>query len=375
LQVRPGSAPVHLLAAQAARRRDDYEGARRHLAAGVQLGGVTPATSLEHLLLAAQQGDLGGVEGQLQTRAADDGPEAVLAHEALAKGYVNCFWWSHALVCLNVLLERQPEHPQARLLRARLWEDRALRGEKERDRDALRDYQKALELNPTPAARLGLAGTLYRLGRPWDALLEYERLGHPQPAADELLLGLARCRYSLHEVDEARRLLDELLQQSPDHPAALLERGRLALHAGQLAEAERWLRRAADAAPRYDGAALRVLGRCLEAAHKTEEARRCRDELGRREGDVLRLERLTLRANREPHDVALRYEVALGLMGLGREQDGVGALLFVVEQEPHFGPAQAALAEYFERTGQPGRAARHRRASLPGAGTTASVRP
>jgi hypothetical protein len=106
-----------------------------------------------------------------------------------------------------------------------------------------------------------------------------------------------------------------------------------------------------------------------------EEARRCRDELGRREGDVLRLERLTLRANREPHDVALRYQVALGLLGLGRERDGVGALLFVVEQEPHFGPAQAALAEYFERTGQPGRAARHRRASLPGAGagTTAPV--
>jgi predicted Zn-dependent protease len=372
LKVRPGSPAVHLLAARAARRRDACDLAAEHLAASVRLGGETEATTLERWLLAAQQGDLANVERKLQARADDpEDPEAVPILEALAKGYVSRYWRTHALVCLNILLQRQPRHPPALLMRARLWEDRARKGEVERDRDALADYEKAVELAPTLEGRLGRAGALYRVGRPWDALLEYEQLRPGRPADPDVLLGLARCRFSLRAVGEARRLLDELLERQPDHRAALLERGRLALHAGQFADAEGWLRRAADAAPGYDSQPHRVLARCLEAAHKTGEARRCVGEAGRREANVLRVERLTARSNRGPANPVQRFEIATELMRLGREEDGVAVLLFVLEQEPRFGPAHAALADYFERTGQPARAARHRRATLAGAGTPA----
>lgn len=115
--------------------------------------------------------------------------------------------------------------------------------------------------------------------------------------------------------------------------------------------------------PPYDCEPHRFLYQCLQAAHKDEEARRCFDRLREREADVLRVDRQTLQANRDPHDVALRYEIARDLMRLGREQDGVAALFLVLEQEPRHGPAHAALAEHFERAGQPARAARHRRAA------------
>jgi tetratricopeptide (TPR) repeat protein len=361
LKVHPRSAAAHLLAARAARRRDAYDEAERHLAACLRLDGMTEATARERLLLTAQQGDLGDMEGLLTAHAGADDPEAALVLEALAKGYLNRFWQADALTCLNRLLERQPRHPPALLMRARVWERLALRGEAERDPDARRDYEALLELGPSFEARLGLAGTLYRLGRPWEALGEYEPLRRERAADPDVLLGLARCRYSLHEVDEARRLLDELLERHPKHAAALLERGRLALHAGQLAEAEEWLRRAADAAPLYDCEAQRVLCLCLEAAQKTEEARRCRERLREREVKALDVERLILRATREPRDVALRYEAATELMRLGREQDGVAAFYFVLEQEPRHAAAHEALADYFERTGQPARAAHHRR--------------
>jgi tetratricopeptide (TPR) repeat protein len=357
------SAEAHLLAAQAARRRDAYDDAERHLAACLQMEEMTDAAALERLLLTAQRGDLDGVEERLRARTGADDPEAVLVFEALAKGFMNCFLWSHALVCLNILLERQPEHPQALFMRARVWEQRVLRGETEREQDALRDYEKAVELDPTPEARLGLAGALYRVGRPAEAAALYEQLRSERPDDAELLLGLARCRFGLHEADEARRLLDGLLERHPGHAAALLERGRLALHAGELAEAEKWLRQAASAAPHYDGEARRVLCRCLEAAQKTEDARRCLDDLRQQEADVVAMERLILQANRDPNDVALRYEIAVGLRRIGREQDAMGALLLVVEQDPRHGPAHQALADYFERAGQPGRAARHRGAA------------
>ena len=374
LKVRSGSAAVHLLAAQTARRRDAYEEAERHLADGIRLGGMTPATALERMLLTAQQGDLEGVEAPLRARTGAGHPEAVLVLEALAKGYANRFWESNALVGLNILLERQPQHHKALLLRARAWEYRARKGEKEHEQDALHDYEKAIELLPSFEAQLGLAGTLYRVGRPWEAMRTYERLRPLQPANPALLLGLARCRYSLHEVDEAQRLLDELLEQNPNHAAALLERGRLALHAEQLAEAEQWLRRAASASPRYDVEAHRVLCRCLESAHKSAEARQCHDELQATEAEVIDVERRMMRANREPRDVALRYEIAIQLMRLGREQDGVAALYFVLEQQPRHGPAREALADYFERMGQPGRAARHRRVIFPNDRISASSR-
>lgn len=226
LKVHPRSAAGHLLAAQTARRRDAYDEAETHLAAYLQLEGMTEAAARERLLVTAQQGDLTEMEGLLTARTGPGDPEAVLVLEALAKGYLNRFWEVEALECLNPLLDRQPGHYRALLMRARVFENQALKGETEREQDALRDYEKAVELKPMFEARLGLAGTLYRLGRPRDALIEYERLRQEQPPNVEALLGAARCRYSLNEVDEARRLLDLALEQCPADAAAALERGR-----------------------------------------------------------------------------------------------------------------------------------------------------
>jgi len=363
---------ARLLAAQAARRRDAYDEAEQHLEACERQGGVTAATRRERLLLAAQQGDLDDMRGLLEVPPGADNADAVPVLEVLAKGYANRFWYRDALPWLNALLEREPRHPQALLLRARAWEVLARDGSAGHEQDALRDYERAVEVNPSLEARLGLAGSLYRVGRPRDALLEYQRAGSAAPADPRVLLGLARCRYSLRQVDEARRLLDDLLGQHPDDAAALLERGQLALHAGHAAEAEPWLRRAAAGSPPYEGEPQLLLGRCLEAEDK-EEAGACQARLREREANVHRVERLVGQANREPHNVALRYEIATDLMGLGREEEGVAALFLVLEQEPGHGPARAALAEYFERTGQPRRAARYSRAGSrpPGAGPAA----
>jgi tetratricopeptide (TPR) repeat protein len=365
LKVRWRNPAVQLLAAQTARRRDAYEEAEKHLAESIRLGGMTPEIALERMMLSAQQGEFEREETSLRARTDTDDPDAVLVLEALAKGYANRFWEQNALVCLNILLGREPKHPYAMLMRAQAWENRARKGEMEREQDALRDYEKAVELDPSFEAQLGLAGSLYRVGRPWEAALRFERLRSLQPTNPSVLLGLARCRYNLHEVDEARQLLDSLLQDHPHLATGLLERGRLALHAGQLEEAEKWLSQAASAAPFHDGEAKRLLCRCLEAAEKTAEARLCLEELRQREAKVLDLERLILRANREPQDVELRYRIALELMHQGREDDAVAALFFVLEQQPRHGPAREVLIDYFERTGQLTRAARHRRAIVP----------
>jgi hypothetical protein len=362
LKVHFRSATGHLLAAQTARRREAYDEAEKHLATCLQLAEMTEAVALERVLLTAQQGDLTDMESLLKARTAPGDPDAALVLEALARGYLNRAWDADALACLNTLLGRQPRHPQALLMRAHVWERRAMRGGTEHELDALQDFEKVVEESPTFEARLGLAGTLYRIGRPWEAASVFEQLRQIQAGNPEVLVGLARCLYRLDEADEARRLLDAVLEHYPDHPAGLLERGRLAWHAGELADAEKWLTRAAEVAPFYDCEPRRLLCECLKLAHKDEDARRCSDILQETEMRLLRVDQRMLQANRDPHDVRLRYEIAEDLMRLGRESDAVATLFLVVEQQPGNGPAHAALADYFERTGQRARAVRHRRA-------------
>jgi thioredoxin-like negative regulator of GroEL len=368
LTVRPRSPRLHLQAAQTARRRDAYEEAERHLDQATRLGGTTEATLLERSLLSAQQGELEGQEITLRARASEDDAESLLVLEALAKGYASRFWYAQTLVSLNMLLERQPAHPQALLMRAQMWERRARNGEKDRELDALEDYKKAVALRPTFESRVGLAGTLYRVGESWDALCQFKALYQENPTDPEVLLGLARCFFVAADPNVAKRFVDELLALQPNHAAGLLERARLELYAGQMAEAEESLRRSAAAAPRYDFEAQRLLCECLEAEKKTEEARHCRQELAEREAAVLEIGRLSQQAAREPGNVSLRYEIATKLMGVGREDDSIGTLLSILELDPRHRLARQTVIDYFERTGQSRRASRLRLASFPSTG-------
>jgi thioredoxin-like negative regulator of GroEL len=179
------------------------------------------------------------------------------------------------------------------------------------------------------------------------------------------MLGMARCHYNLHEVEEAGRLLAILITTNPDDAGALLERGQLAVHAGQAGEAEPLLRRAAALAPPYQREAQRLLCRCLESEGK-EEAGDGEARLRETEAAINRVELEVQQANRNPNDVALRFEIAAELMRLGREEEGAAALFLVLEQAPEHGPARAALADFFDRTGQPRRAAHLRRTAAAG---------
>jgi tetratricopeptide (TPR) repeat protein len=360
LRVWPWSASVQLLAARTARRRDALLEARRHLTACQKLGGVTPTSSLEWKLLRIQEGELDRFENDLQSLVHQHHPDQVLILEALARGYQTALRLSDFLHTVDLLLDLQPDHFQAHFWRGQAAESLG------RADDALVSFQKAVDLNPQAEdARLRLAITLERLGHPREAQAHYEYLRQRQPDNPEILLGLAHCRRDAHELDEARQLLDQLLKVYPDYVPALVERGRVAFHLESTHAAEVWLQRAVTAGP-HDPEAHRLLLVYLEALGKTDAANQCRAALRQIEGDIARSASLMLQVMDAPHDAALRSEVGILLLRLGQEEEGLHWLATALAEDPGHTPAHKALADYYERAGQPERAALHRRqGSLP----------
>jgi tetratricopeptide (TPR) repeat protein len=351
----PGNTRILFLEAQTARRLGACAEAEKRLLEYQRRQGTTEESRLEWLLLGVQQGDLGGHVRELQSVVDAEHPAAPLILEALAKGFLNVSRGSEMLTCLNRLLEHEPRNTLALALRGKGWE------ELHNPERALQDHERAVELDPVSyQARLGLADTLQRLGRIREAIAHYEILRQQQPRNPDVLLGLERCRFDSYELEQAKELLDILLAAHPDHIAALVERGRLALSRQHAAGAEEALSRATALAP-WHREAHRLLLNCLQLRGKSAEAANCQARIRELAASDSQLGQLSLRYRNSPRDPAVRFELARWSLQNGREQDSLRWLFRTLLVDPRHGPAHAVLADYYQRSGQPRRSAEHRR--------------
>src|SRR5262249_10335165 len=150
---------------------------------------------------------------------------------------------------------------------------RAELAERRQSSEAVQFYRRAVEADPeNEEARRRLAGGLMSLHRHDEAAKHYEFLRQRHPDQADVLVGLARCHRRTGRPEEAKQLLDHVLAANPKQGAALHERGRLALEADQLAEAEDWLHKAVTASPNHQEV-LFTLYQCLQARGKTTEAK------------------------------------------------------------------------------------------------------
>ncbi|HLJ93551.1 MAG TPA: tetratricopeptide repeat protein [Gemmataceae bacterium] len=355
LQIWPSSPRAHFLATQTARRLDSCAEAEHYLVDYERRYGETEESRLEWLLLGVQQGDLAGELSYLQSLVDAKHSSTPLILEAMAKGYLRVARWASMLVCLNGLLQSEPTNPRALLLRGKRSE-----GIHDLER-AARDFEHVLELVPDCSeARLRLAETLHQQGRVREAVAHFEMLHQQDPTNRAVLLGLARCRFEAHELDQAGEFLDTLLAARPDDVDALVERGRLAMSRRRRNEAEPHLTRAVALAP-WHREAFRLLQNCLEASGKNTLAETCQARRDALQASDRQAGQLWLRYHGSPRDAAVRFEVAMWALHNGHEPEGLGWLFRTLLIDPRHPAAHAALADYFERSGQPKRCALHRR--------------
>jgi Tfp pilus assembly protein PilF len=355
LTVRRNSPDVHLLAARTARRAGAYSEAERYLSDYRRLGGVPEALDLERALLLVQRGEVARFENYLWDCVQKDHPDSVLLLEALTWGYMKTFRLPEAAQSLQVWLERDPDDVQALLWHAEVAERR------QQHPQALDDYRRVLELQPErDATRLRLAELLVTMHQSSDALPYFEELHARQPDNSAVLRGMARCRWDLGQVEEARQLLDTLLASRPHDVEGLYEQGRLALQLGRSAEAEDRLRQAVAQAPHHYEANF-ALYQCLQMRGKQEESAKQLAEVERLQAQLAKLTELTKKIGERPSDAALRCEVGLIFLDTGQDQEGLRWLASALQEDPTHRPTHAALAAYYQRTGDNRLATHHRR--------------
>jgi tetratricopeptide (TPR) repeat protein len=285
------------------------------------------------------------VEGYLLSRLRGEPPEADLIFEALAQGYLKTHRLPEALHCLDRWLEHQPDNVQALLWRGQVlerWNDLE---------EAVASYRQAVAVDPGhEKARRLLALALVRSDRATEAVERLELL-RQQCADTEVLLGLARGRRSLGQVDEARGLLDEVLATQPQNAEALSERGKLALQTGRAAEAEDWLRQALALAP-YDRETNYTYYLCLRQQGREEEAARALEAVERIRADLQRVSELRQRIAASPRDAALRCEIGVIFLRNGQAREGLRWLQSALQLDPGHAEARQALARYLQQTGK-----------------------
>jgi tetratricopeptide (TPR) repeat protein len=359
LKVWRWSASSHFHAARTARRGNLYLEAEQHLVESGRLQDSRSSTplplALERLLLQAQSGGIMEVEDVLWQFLKKDTPETPYILEAMARGYLRMLRQGNALRCVQLLLDREPDNVEALVIRGRIREDG---GEPE---EAIKDYGRALELNPErDEARLGLARVLIR-DNPDKACSLYEQVLARQPGNREALEGLAEAYLDLGEPAKARPIFEVLLSKDPSHSRALAGLGALALAEGDAAKGEALLRKAIAADPGNAKAHYQLFLCLSQDPGREEEAAAEKEAYTRIEADRARLAEISAKLmSRTPNDPGLHYELGVIYLRNGKPEVGLRWLYSALKLDPTHQPSYKFLSEYFERTGQLQMAELHR---------------
>jgi len=205
-------------------------------------------------------------------RALAADPSAILAQTALAEAYAYRYQDTGDAAALTaaegVLQKAHADQPDLPELYAAFGDLRRLQG---RYDDAIRELLKAVQSDPTNHVFQKALGDVYAtVKQDSDAAAAYERVIALQPRYWAGYLNYAYLHYNRGRYDEAARLIEQLIQWTPDHAQALAALGGVYVAMGRDVDAENVSRRSCSLKPIR--ACYVNLGIALQRQRRTEEA-------------------------------------------------------------------------------------------------------
>jgi Flp pilus assembly protein TadD len=217
---------------------------------------------------------------------------------------------SDALPHLRKIEELVPEDPRPHRLEGLILKDFELYSE------AIEPYRETLRLAPqqpqATAVRTELAECLIKALQPKEALTVLE----PAPDVADVLALRAEALRALGNAEEARKLVEAAVQESPDHSKALTLLGTMELEAAQPGKAIAALEKAARAEP-GDVAVQHQLAQAYRLAGRNGDAERQTQRLVEVQNLRSRFTELHEQAMASPGDAGVRYELGTIATKLG----------------------------------------------------------
>lgn len=351
---RPNDPEVQLLFCRASRRAGDLVSAEEHYSRYRSLvREASPDALLERSLLDAQSGRVQEVRDDLIYQIDAKHPRTEEILEALAIGCIAIYDFERAMICLDELLKVAPNNPIGRLHKANSL---ATLGRVDEAmtilRDLIRDFPQSVE------ARLALAPLLLTTNDAPDAVQVFAEARAIAPDEPRAIAGLARSLLRVNKLDDFRQLIPDL-ERLRENSEALLYLGRFANLERRWADAEGYLSRAIQLAPR-DVEIHRELGICLFQLGKSGESE-AHAKLAREiEADLVNLEKQLGKMLDSPRDPEPRLEAGRICLRNGQNAEGLRWLFGALDLTPTHKPTHQALADYYVSVGNAERAAYHR---------------
>ena len=352
-------AQVQYLLAVANRRAERLDRFERHLDRARELGWPAEDLERQEWLAVAQSGNVAAVQDRLMQAVDRGAPDEVAAeiYEAVARGHLASHRFRDAWICLDIWLQWRPDAPQARMMRAVLWEQIAVLS------SATEDYRAAVQQLPKdPQAQIRLAQVLARQGELEEAETHFQAALGVAPDDPEALLGIAQCAQRRGDPAEARRCLETALAlELSDRQRAqtLAELGQCLLSEGKVREAVDALARAVALDP-AEGPIHYALATALARAGQAEHSRRHFDLAQQILTKNNRMVEIRRRLVESRDDADLRCEAGLIYIQLGMKKEGADWLKTALRCNPRHRKAHQMLAEYYAELGDRQSAGYHR---------------
>ncbi len=312
-------------------------------------------TSRKDALIAANEGRFSEAEVGLKAALARNTNDHEVV-EALARGYLKAENSVEAETYLSRWVELRPDDRDARRFLFEFYR-KAKNLEK-----AYPHGRHLLELEPGDAKlRNSLMGQAFSTARFEEAEGYCQALLRSQPNDRDLRSMSAQIRRARGDMAGACAVLDQLLKDVPNYTPTMLLRGIYFIESGQPAEAAPLLREVLKNDRQRQRQAGYHLAIALERVGDREGADRVTAQV-RRLQDVANAEEAI---RNQPDNLDLPVRLGEELLTAGHTQDGLRLVESVLAVAPTFAPAHKALANHYERAGEPAKAAEHRRRAGP----------